>query len=88
MPARAVVHGDLEVPAISAASIVAKVHRDRVMEQWGIRFPEYQFAQHKGYGTAAHRALIARLGPCPIHRLSFAGVKDHAVPATRERSLW
>ncbi len=89
IPARAVIRGDLTVPAISAASIIAKVNRDHLMEQWGIRFPDYQFARHKGYGTAVHRALIAKHGPCPIHRLSFAGVREYATSApTRQRSLW
>lgn len=78
VPARAVIRGDRHVSAISAASILAKVTRDRVMEGWGVRLPLYGFARHKGYGTAAHRAAIARHGPSPIHRRTFAGVREHA----------
>lgn len=84
MPARAVVQGDRRVAAISAASILAKVTRDRLMEEWGRRFPDYGFAQHKGYGTAEHRARIARYGPSPIHRRTFAGVREHVM----QGSLW
>jgi ribonuclease HII len=86
MPARAVVKGDRHVPVISAASILAKVTRDRIMEDWGVRFPVYGFSQHKGYGTAAHRAAIARHGPSPVHRRTFAGVREYvgdAVPQLR-----
>lgn len=78
MPARAVIQGDRRVAAISAASILAKVTRDRLMEHWAARFPAYGFAQHKGYGTAGHRAAIARHGPSPIHRRTFAGVREYA----------
>jgi ribonuclease HII len=77
MPARAVVKGDRHVPVISAASILAKVARDRLMEDWAVRFPDYGFAQHKGYGTGAHRAAIALHGPSPLHRRTFAGVREH-----------
>jgi len=77
-PVRAIVKGDLLVAAISAASILAKVARDRLMEGWALRFPRYGFERHKGYGTVEHRTQIARYGPCPIHRLSFAGVREHA----------
>ncbi len=78
MPARPVIRGDRRVAAISAASILAKVTRDRLMEHWAARFPAYGFAQHKGYGTAGHRAAIARHGPSPIHRRTFAGVREYA----------
>ncbi len=88
MPARAVVHGDRHVPAISAASILAKVTRDRIMEGWAARFPAYGFAQHKGYGTAAHRAAIARHGPSPIHRRTFAGVREYAEGTGLQARLW
>lgn len=87
VPTRAVVGGDGSVPAISAASILAKVTRDGLMEEWGRRFPAYGFERHKGYGTAAHRALIARYGPCPIHRASFGGVREHLDPG-RQGGLW
>ncbi|MDX1481645.1 MAG: ribonuclease HII [Woeseiaceae bacterium] len=67
----AVVGGDASVAAISAASIIAKVHRDRMMVEADARYPGYGFARHKGYGTALHLESISRLGPCPIHRRSF-----------------
>jgi len=87
MPVRAIVQGDRRVPVISAASILAKVTRDRIMEHWAIRYPEYGFAQHKGYGTAAHRAAIARYGPSPIHRRTFAGVREY-IGQTGQARLW
>ena len=75
-PARAVVRGDATVTAISAASILAKVARDREMNEMDRRYPEYGFASHKGYGTRAHRDALFRFGPSPIHRRSFAPVKS------------
>jgi len=72
--AEAVVGGDALVPAISAASILAKVTRDRMCEEFDRTYPEYGFASHKGYGTAAHLAALQRHGACPWHRLSFAPV--------------
>ena len=74
--AEAVVRGDDEVPAISAASILAKVCRDAEMCLAEQAFPGYGFASHKGYGTRAHREAIALLGPCLIHRKSFEPVKS------------
>jgi ribonuclease HII len=88
LPARAIVKGDRTVPAISAASILAKVARDRIMEGWASRFPAYGFAQHKGYGTAGHRAAIARYGPSPIHRRTFAGVREFAGGGAEQGCLW
>jgi ribonuclease HII len=70
-PAVPVVKGDAIVPAIMAASILAKVARDRAMERWDWIYPEYGYARHKGYPTAAHRATCRRLGPSPIQRLTF-----------------
>jgi ribonuclease HII len=70
----AIVGGDAKVPAISAASIIAKVHRDRMMRSYDALYPDYGFGQHKGYGTAAHRDCLSRLGPCPEHRRSFRPV--------------
>ena len=58
-----------------AASILAKVARDRHMRELHLRWPEYGFDEHKGYGTPAHRAALARLGPCPAHRRSYAPVQ-------------
>ncbi|HOX91586.1 MAG TPA: ribonuclease HII [Spirochaetales bacterium] len=67
----AVVKGDATVPAIMAASIMAKVSRDRAMERYDWLYPDYGYAQHKGYPTAAHRNACRRLGPSPIQRMSF-----------------
>lgn len=78
-PVRAVVGGDATVAAIGAASILAKVARDREMIEMDRRYPGYGFARHKGYGTRAHRDALLRLGPSPIHRLSFAPVKSALV---------
>ncbi len=72
----AVVRGDESVPAISAASILAKVCRDRLMQRWHRRFPVYGFDRHKGYPTQAHIAALAAHGPCPIHRRTFGPVRD------------
>jgi ribonuclease HII len=70
-PCTAVVKGDTLVPAVMAASILAKVSRDRMMERYDWLYPEYGYASHKGYPTAAHRAVCRRLGPSPIQRMSF-----------------
>ncbi|MCP5151230.1 MAG: ribonuclease HII [Chromatiales bacterium] len=74
-PSRAVVGGDRTVAAIAAASILAKVTRDAEMVALDARHPGYGFATHKGYPTAAHRAALAALGPCPEHRRSFGPVR-------------
>ncbi len=74
-PARAIIKGDLTEPSISAASILAKTHRDAQMTSLCNTYPGYGFSGHKGYGTAAHAEALARLGPCPVHRQSFAPVK-------------
>jgi len=74
--ARAVIKGDAKSTAIAAASIVAKVTRDRVMRDAAEKWPEYGFEQHKGYGTAAHVAAIRKHGPCEIHRRSFEPIKS------------
>lgn len=63
--------GDRDVYSIAAASIVAKTYRDRLMVELDRRYPEYGFARHKGYATAAHREALRRFGPCPAHRRSF-----------------
>jgi len=72
--AQAIVGGDARVAAISAASILAKVHRDRWCEELDQRYPAYGFAAHKGYGTARHLAALQAHGACPEHRRSFAPV--------------
>ncbi|MBI1732867.1 MAG: ribonuclease HII [Gammaproteobacteria bacterium] len=74
---RAVVRGDATVPAISAASILAKVARDEEMERLDHAYPGYGFARHKGYATAEHLRALARLGVCSIHRRSFAPVRRY-----------
>lgn len=76
----ALVKGDALSYSIAAASVLAKVTRDRWMVEADARWPGYGFAVHKGYPTAAHQAALARLGPCPIHRRSFAPVAAAAVP--------
>jgi ribonuclease HII len=74
MRAEAIVQGDARVRAISAASILAKVTRDRDLADLHLRYPAYGFGQHKGYGTEAHLAALKAHGPCPEHRRSFAPV--------------
>ena len=73
---RTIVGGDGLEPAISAASILAKVARDRRMLEWHERYPEYGFDRHKGYPTAEHLRLLEKLGPCEIHRRSFGPVRN------------
>jgi ribonuclease HII len=75
LPQLSLTKGDARVLSIAAASIVAKVSRDRLMVDFDAQFPGYGFAQHKGYGTPKHRATLASLGPCAIHRLSFAPLR-------------
>ena len=75
VPARAVVRGDATVPAISAASILAKTARDARLAELDGLYPGYGFARHKGYPTADHLQALVRLGPCPEHRRSFAPVR-------------
>jgi ribonuclease HII len=71
----AIIGGDALVPAISAASIIAKTTRDRIMIRLDNLYPVYEFARHKGYGTAIHRARLQEFGPCEQHRRSFAPVR-------------
>jgi ribonuclease HII len=75
IPQHAITRGDQSVLSIAAASVVAKVARDQLMEKLGDRFPAYGFDRHKGYGTAHHRAALDRVGTCREHRRSFAPVK-------------
>jgi ribonuclease HII len=79
--ARALVEGDRLLAEISAASILAKTARDRTMVEADAAFPDYGFAQHKGYGTRAHLAALKAHGPTPLHRMSFAPVRAAAMQA-------
>jgi len=72
----AIVKGDSKSVSIAAASILAKVTRDRIMEDYHKLYPQYEFHRHKGYGTKLHRTLIEEHGPCPIHRSTFKGVSE------------
>jgi ribonuclease HII len=74
-PAETIIDGDAHVACISAASIIAKVERDRLMGELCATYPGYAFSKHKGYGTPEHQAALAALGPCAIHRLSFKPVR-------------
>lgn len=71
IPAYSIVKGDARSMSIAAASILAKVSRDRLMYEYDIKYPQYNFAKHKGYGTTLHREMILKYGPCEIHRPSF-----------------
>jgi ribonuclease HII len=73
---QAIVGGDAKVHAIAAASIIAKVTRDRIMTAYHALYPQYGFAEHKGYGTPAHLLALREHGPCPLHRRSFAPVLE------------
>lgn len=78
LPCQAIIGGDASEPCISAASIVAKVHRDEEMILLDRQFPQYGFAQHKGYPTAAHRDALKAHGPCTIHRKSYKPVAKYS----------
>jgi len=71
-----IIKGDSLSQSIAAASIMAKVTRDKIMERYHEKFPRYAFNKHKGYGTRLHRDLIRKYGPCPIHRRTFKGVSE------------
>jgi ribonuclease HII len=80
LPQRAIIHGDALSVSIAAASILAKVERDRMMREWDRVFPEYGLAAHKGYSTPKHLAALREHGPTPLHRQSFAPVWQNPVP--------
>jgi ribonuclease HII len=80
--------GDMVCASVAAASVVAKVTRDRIMDRYHRRFPLYGFDQNRGYGTSGHRAAIAEYGPTPIHRLSFKGLKMYAEDPGRYVGLY
>ena len=71
IPYESIIKGDAKCYSISAASIIAKVTRDRIMREWDKIYPQYGFATHKGYGTSSHIKAIIENGPCPIHRKTF-----------------
>lgn len=87
-PHLAIRKGDVVTASVAAASVIAKVTRDRIMDRYHRRFPEYGFDQNRGYGTDAHRAAIARCGPSPIHRMSFKGLKLYARDVERYAALY
>jgi ribonuclease HII len=76
-----VIEGDAKSYSIAAASVLAKVTRDRMMVEFDRQWPQYGFAEHKGYGTQQHLTALAQHGPCPLHRKSFAPIKAKATPA-------
>jgi ribonuclease HII len=76
IPQRGITRGDKSCLSIACASIIAKVTRDRIMEELDIMYPGYGFAQHKGYGTGKHISCLQKLGPSPVHRLYFAPVRN------------
>ena len=84
---KAIVKGDAKSYSIAAASVIAKVTRDRLMLQFHSQYPQYNFAQHKGYGTPEHLAALAQHGPSPIHRRSFAPVRQAGAPVQIEFAL-
>lgn len=75
MPQKAIVRGDQSEPAVSAASIIAKCFRDRLMTALARKWPQYGFERHKGYGTREHLRALKERGPCPLHRLTFKGAR-------------
>jgi ribonuclease HII len=78
LPQLSIKKGDAVTASVAAASVIAKVTRDRIMERYHRRYPQYGFNRHRGYGTASHRAAIAEFGPSPIHRMSFKGMDLYA----------
>ena len=75
LPQLSLIKGDAKSASIAAASIIAKVTRDRLMEEYDRQYPEYGFGSHKGYGTAEHIAAVEKYGPCPIHRMTFEPIR-------------
>jgi ribonuclease HII len=88
LPQLSIKKGDVVTASVAAASVIAKVTRDRMMDRYHRRFPQYGFDRHKGYGTASHRAAIARYGPSPIHRMSFKGMDLYLTDREKYVSLY
>jgi ribonuclease HII len=88
LPNLAIKKGDAVTASVAAASVVAKVTRDRLMDRYHRRYPRYGFDRHRGYGTASHRAAIAEYGPCPIHRFSFKGLTLYGTDREMYRALY
>lgn len=84
---QALIKGESKSASIAAASIIAKVKRDGLMEQYHQQFPEYNFCKHKGYATAEHRRLIQTYGPCEIHRRSFKPIRDSVLEDEQKPAL-
>ncbi|NOY52400.1 MAG: ribonuclease HII [Deltaproteobacteria bacterium] len=83
-PQKGIIKGDLLSHSIAAASVIAKVTRDRLMAGFHQRYPEYNFQKHKGYGTLEHRKILQERGPCPIHRKTFRGVREYCSGTMQE----
>jgi ribonuclease HII len=94
LPQQALTKGESKSASIAAASIIAKVTRDRLMAEYHLKYPQYNFQQHKGYPTKAHRATIAEFGPSPIHRKTFKGVREFCLDNSdknqqvEQKNLW
>ena len=88
VPCRNLIKGDARSASIAAASILAKVHRDELMEKYDTLYPGYGFASHMGYGTAAHLEALQKLGPCPIHRKTFRPVRELLTPPPEQLELF
>lgn len=86
LPQKTLIGGDSASLSVAAASIIAKVTRDRLMARYDGKFPGYGFAQHKGYACQSHLKAIRLLGPCAIHRKTFSGVKEHLISCATEQT--
>ena len=87
LPQQPLTKGESKSASIAAASIIAKVTRDRLMAKYHLKYPQYNFQQHKGYPTKAHRAALAKFGPSPIHRKTFKGVREFYQQETSEKQV-
>ena len=88
VPCQAIVKGDAKSASIAAASILAKTHRDAIMAKYAKKYPEYGFERHSGYGTKAHMAALKKYGPTPIHRKTFAPVRNLLNPPPEQLELF